>query len=151
MDIVKRSKCTKGESLWERAGKFLIRLDMHLPYHLLLFRHKVSGVGCHFLLQEIFLIQGLNPGLPHCRQTLLPSEPPGKRTLKILFIAALISWGALSLSFLAFLQFGGNVLRHFLEHLSFQTSWVTAFTIFLMYPSCPLTFLSCFYFFVLSC
>ena len=28
------------------------------------------GVGCHFLLQEIFLIQGLNPGLLHCRQTL---------------------------------------------------------------------------------
>ena len=23
--------------------------------------------GCHFLLQEIFPIQGLNPGLPHCR------------------------------------------------------------------------------------
>ena len=26
----------------------------------------------------IFPTQGLNPGLPHCRQTLLPSEPPGK-------------------------------------------------------------------------
>ena len=26
----------------------------------------------------IFRTQGLNPGLPHCRQTLLPSEPPGK-------------------------------------------------------------------------
>ena len=34
-----------------------------------------TGVGCHFLLQGIFPIQGLNPGLPHCRQTLLPSEP----------------------------------------------------------------------------
>ena len=31
---------------------------------------KNTGVGCHFLLQEIFLTQGLNPGLPHCRQTL---------------------------------------------------------------------------------
>ena len=28
------------------------------------------GVGCHFLLQEIFLTQGLNPGLLHCRQSL---------------------------------------------------------------------------------
>ena len=37
-----------------------------------------TGVGCHFLLQEIFLTQGSNPGLPHCRQTLLPSEPPVK-------------------------------------------------------------------------
>ena len=31
---------------------------------------KNTGVGCHFLLQEIFPTQGLNPGLPHCRQTL---------------------------------------------------------------------------------
>ena len=29
---------------------------------------KNSGVGCHALLQGIFLIQGLNPGLPCCRQ-----------------------------------------------------------------------------------
>ena len=27
-------------------------------------------VGSHFLLQGIFLTQGSNPGLPHCRQTL---------------------------------------------------------------------------------
>ena len=27
-------------------------------------------VGCHFLLQGIFLTQGLNPGLLHCRQIL---------------------------------------------------------------------------------
>ena len=27
-------------------------------------------MGCHFLLQRIFPTQGLNPGLPHCRQTL---------------------------------------------------------------------------------
>ena len=26
-------------------------------------------MGCHFLLQEIFPTQRLNPGLPHCRQT----------------------------------------------------------------------------------
>ena len=29
-----------------------------------------TGVGCYFLLQGIFPAQGLNPGLPHCRQTL---------------------------------------------------------------------------------
>ena len=34
------------------------------------FPGKSAGVGCHFLLQEIFPTQGLNPGLPHCRQTL---------------------------------------------------------------------------------
>ena len=31
---------------------------------------KNTGVGSHFLLQGIFPTQGLNPGLPHCRQTL---------------------------------------------------------------------------------
>ena len=34
------------------------------------FPSKSTGVGCHFLLQGIFLTQGLNPGLPHCRQML---------------------------------------------------------------------------------
>ena len=29
-----------------------------------------TGVGCHALLQGIFLTQGLNPGLLHCRQIL---------------------------------------------------------------------------------
>ena len=29
-----------------------------------------TGVGCHSLLQGIFLIQGLNLGLLHCRQIL---------------------------------------------------------------------------------
>ena len=33
------------------------------------FSGKNTGVGCHFLLQEIFQTQGLNPGLSHCRQT----------------------------------------------------------------------------------
>ena len=32
--------------------------------------------SCHFLLQRIFLTQGSSPGLPHCRQMLLLSEPP---------------------------------------------------------------------------
>ena len=31
---------------------------------------KNTGVGCHFLLQGIFPTQGLNPGLPHCKQML---------------------------------------------------------------------------------
>ena len=37
------------------------------PWH---FPGKSTGVGCHFLLQGILRTQGLNPGLPHCRQTL---------------------------------------------------------------------------------
>ena len=31
---------------------------------------KNTGVGCRLLLQGIFLSQGSNPGLPHCRQIL---------------------------------------------------------------------------------
>ena len=31
---------------------------------------KNTGVSCLFLLQGIFLIQGSNPGFPHCRQIL---------------------------------------------------------------------------------
>ena len=31
---------------------------------------KDTGVVCHFLLQAIFLTQGQNPGLLHCRQIL---------------------------------------------------------------------------------
>ena len=38
---------------------------------------KKTGVDCHFLLQEIFPTQGLNPGLPHCRQTLYSPSHQG--------------------------------------------------------------------------
>ena len=39
--------------------------------------------GCHFLLQRIFLTQGSNLGLPHCRQTLYRLSHEGKScTLK---------------------------------------------------------------------
>ena len=31
---------------------------------------KNTGVGCHALLQRIFLAQGLNPGLSYCGQIL---------------------------------------------------------------------------------
>ena len=42
------------------------------PHGLLLprpwdFPGKSIGMGCHFLLQRIFLTQGSNPGFPHCR------------------------------------------------------------------------------------
>ena len=38
---------------------------------------KNTGVGCHFLLQGIFLTQGLNPGLLYWQVDSLPSDPPG--------------------------------------------------------------------------
>ena len=44
-------------------------MDCSLPWD---FPGKNTGVGCHFLLQDIFPTQGLNPGLLHCGQTLYP-------------------------------------------------------------------------------
>ena len=43
-----------------------------------------TGVDCHFLLQGIFLTQGLNPGLPHCRQTLYRLSHQGSPLEKLL-------------------------------------------------------------------
>ena len=39
---------------------------------------KKTGVGCHALLQGIFLTQGWNPGPPALQVDSLPTEPPGK-------------------------------------------------------------------------
>ena len=50
-----------------------------MPFRLLHpsdFPGKNTEVSCHFLLQGIFLTQGSNTDLLHCRQT-LPFEPPG--------------------------------------------------------------------------
>ena len=38
---------------------------------------KSTGVGCHFLLQGIFLTHGSNPGLQHSRQMLKPLSHQG--------------------------------------------------------------------------
>ena len=37
-----------------------------------------TKVDCHFLLQRIFPIQGLNPGLPPCKQNLYHLSPQGR-------------------------------------------------------------------------
>ena len=42
---------------------------------------KNTREGCHSLLQEIFLTQGLNPGLPHCTHTLYHLSHQGSRDL----------------------------------------------------------------------
>ena len=49
------------------------------------FKCKNTGVDCHFLLQEIFPTQGLNPGLLHCRQifAIWATRALWKQTLKI--------------------------------------------------------------------
>ena len=42
---------------------------------------KNTGVGCHVLLQGIFLTQGSNPGSPVLPADSLPSEPPAKPSI----------------------------------------------------------------------
>ena len=53
------------------------------------FSSKNTGVGCHALLQGIFLTQGLNPRLLHLlhwQAGSLPLAPPGKRFLTTLLL-----------------------------------------------------------------
>ena len=45
------------------------------------FPGKNTGVGCHFLLQGLFLTQGLNPGLQHCMQRLYHLSHQGNQDL----------------------------------------------------------------------
>ena len=47
-----------------------------------IFPGKNTGMGCHFLPQEIFPAKGLNLGLPHCRQTLYCLSHQGSLCLK---------------------------------------------------------------------
>ena len=58
------------------------------------FSGKNTGVGCHFLLQEIFPTQGLKPGLPHCRLMLyhLSHQGSHKKKTIILIIFRKDSW-----------------------------------------------------------
>ena len=69
---VKWSRSVVSDSLWPHE-LYPTRL-----LHSWNFSGKSTGVGCHFLLRRIFPTQVSNKGLPHCKQMLLPSEPPGK-------------------------------------------------------------------------
>ena len=54
------------------------------------FPGKDTGVGCQFLLQEIFPIQGLNLVLPHCRQTLYHLSHQGSPLIKVCLVRAMV-------------------------------------------------------------
>ena len=67
---------TESDTIERLNSKSIIRYMICNLYTRLLhpwdFPGKNTGMDCHFLLQEIFPTQGWNPGLPHCRQILLP-------------------------------------------------------------------------------
>jgi len=57
-----------GGGLAAKSGPtFCDPKDSYSPWD---FPAKNTGVGCHFLLQGIFLAQGSNQGLLHCRRIL---------------------------------------------------------------------------------
>ena len=51
---------------------------------------KTTRVGCHALLQGIFPTQGLNPGVPHCRQILYQLSHQGS-PVSILYCEAILA------------------------------------------------------------
>ena len=57
-----------------------------LQARILEWKKKNTGVGCHSLLQGLFLTQGSNPGLLHCKQILYclshQGSPPYLREIK---------------------------------------------------------------------
>ena len=68
-----------NEKIWkETAGVSVVVADSLWPHRLQLssllcprdFPGKTTGVGCHSLLQRVFLTQGSNPGFLHCRRIL---------------------------------------------------------------------------------
>ena len=75
-----------AQSDTSKATQHACMLSMHglQPPRLLYpwnFAGKTTGVGCHFILQKIFLNQGSNPSLLHLlhwQADSLPLAPPGK-------------------------------------------------------------------------
>ena len=53
--------------VWQKTTEFCKAIILQLKNKL---KNKSAEVGCHFLLQGIFPTQGLNPGLPNCKQIL---------------------------------------------------------------------------------
>ena len=67
------------------------------------FSGKNTGVGCHALLQGIFLTQGLKPGLLHFlhwQASSLPLAPPGKPYLALAQVLYNISGTSLAIQWL---------------------------------------------------
>ena len=102
------------------------------------FPGKSIGVGCHFLLQGIFLTQGLNPDHRHCRQMILPSEPQGKPFWRVSSSVTFSSVTQLCLTLCDPMDYsttGFPVLHHLPELTQTHIRWVSD----AIPPSCPLS------------
>ena len=78
------------------------------------FLGKNTGVGCHFLLQEIFLTQGSNLGLLHCRQILYHLSHQGSPTVIITSVKTKKEWIFISL-YLFIIWSCRNLMRPYLN------------------------------------
>ena len=76
-------RCESGSEVAQSCPTLCDTMDGGAYFCLWDFPDKNTGVGCHFFLQEIFPTQGLNPGLPHCRQTLYHLSHQGSPTSQI--------------------------------------------------------------------
>ena len=98
---------------------------------------KNTGVGCHFLLQGIFLTQGSNPGLPHCRQTLIISAPPGKPLWELNVIVfpewfmLTFSWSWHSFSGLHWQVISKGSIQVCIKHITFVIVPITSYSDYL--------------------
>ena len=62
------------------ATRWTVAYQVFRPWD---FPGKNTGVDCHILFQRIFPTQELNPGLPHCRQTLYYLSHQGSKKKKV--------------------------------------------------------------------
>ena len=85
---------------------------------------KNTGVGCYFLLQGIFLTQGLNPGLLHCRHILYylshQGSPLGEKKKK----SETLPWIKKVNSILNLCIPSSNIHDENLSSISPNSSWV---------------------------
>ena len=61
---------------------------------------KNTGMGYHFLLQEIFPTQVSNLGLPHCKQTLYHLSHQGSSAVKFSPLRIIFAMGLLYMAFI---------------------------------------------------
>ena len=99
-------------TLWTVARQALLSIDSP---------GKNTGVGCHCLLQGIFLTQGVNPSLLHCMQILCwlshQESPCGFSAKWVLTVTVCVHW---TLPVCLVLLQAGDTCRSFIPQTLFE-------------------------------
>jgi len=85
------------------------------------FPGKNTGVGCHFLLQEIFLTQGIKPASPRLAGGFFTTEPPRKPKATILQQKEII--GDLKKENIRQIQIEEHSIKHFMGTIKVIKLW----------------------------